>query len=224
MLTMSFRPLVLALLLAIPALPLTATPSQALCIFFCGGYGGDDDEDETPEVTATGIIHPVYIVGETFFPDTLHVAEGDEVKFYNLRNSSIRVEADSSGYGSNRTDGWTSDRLYKNESWSVLVYDGLSLDFEDKYDSHMKGEIKIEATPDSVDFGELIDADGNIIGKDGAVTGVATGLGYTLAGVGGVVQDVGDGVGDLVGGLLGGSNGNGNANGLTDDYGNGNND
>lgn len=179
------RPALFTMMLALLGLGASATPSQALCILFCGGG------TEEPEVPLTGVIHPVYVVGGGFFPDTIYAAEGDQVKFYNLRGSSLRVE----GSGSWSDDSWTSSRMYTDDSWSMTVKDGVKLGFRNTLDWGMTGEIKIASVPAAVDFGELIDPNGNIIGKEGTSVGVAEGLGYTLAGVGGLVQDVTKGLG-----------------------------
>lgn len=203
------RPALLSLCLAASAVALTATPSQAGligCILLGNCSGGSEP---TPDVPATGVIHPVFIAGDTFFPNKIHAKLGDEVKFYNLTNGSFRVEATD--------NSWRSTSMSKNKSWSIILQEDVSRNFQKDsyYSSSMRGSITLDELPASVDFGDLIDGYGNIIGKDGSQEAVARGLGKTLASVGGLVQNVGDVVGGLVG--------NGNGNGLTDDYGIGNN-
>lgn len=187
------------------------------CKYSCDSKWGDDDEDEVEPVDPTGIIHTIFIVGDGFFPELVHANPGDEIKFYNLRNSSIKVEATD--------ESWTSSTIYKNNSWSFIAQEGMELNYqkESYYSTSMKGEITLDSRPAAVEYGDLIDPYGNMIGKDGTAEGVAEGLGYTLAGVSGLVQDTGDGVGDLLGAATG-SNGNGLGLGLTEAYGNGNND
>lgn len=218
------RPALLSLVLAASTLGVTATPSQAGigdffgCFFGCyggggggggsyGGGGGGGEVEEVEEVDATGIIHTVFIVGDAFFPTEVHASPGDELKFYNLRSSSIRVAADD--------DSWTSDYMSKDESWSLILQENTELQFRKKsygY-SYMQGEVFLEDPPASVAYADLIDANGNVIGKDGETAYVAEGLGYTLAAVSGTMQDVGQGLVDSAG----------NALGLTDDFGVGNN-
>lgn len=176
------------LLVAAMCLPVTAQSSQAGPIA-CALFGiCDDEEEEVEEVDPTGVIHTVYIVGDIFFPDEIHAALGDEIKFYNLRNSAIRVEASD--------DSWESTSINKNYSWSFVIQEGVELEFQKKsygYSS-MKGEILLEPIPASVDFGDLIDYEGNVIGADGVIVATAAGLGYTLAGVSGTVRNIGNGL------------------------------
>ena len=54
-----------------------------------------------------------------------------------------------------------------------------------------------------VDFGDLIDHDGTVIGKEGIDIRPAEDLGYTLARLGGTLRGVGDGLVDGVTSLLG---------------------
>jgi hypothetical protein len=54
--------------------------------------------------------------------------------------------------------------------------------------------VKIGQPDASVNFGDLIDYNGNVVGKDGVVVKTADGLGYTLASVGGTVREVGNGL------------------------------
>ncbi|WP_136637247.1 hypothetical protein [Pseudooceanicola onchidii] len=216
----SLRPALLSLPIAALSLGATATPSQAglgdflNCFFGCyggggGGWSGGGGGGGNTDVDPTGVIHTVFIVGDTFFPTRVYAEPGDELKFYNLRNSSIKVQADDSSWNT----GWLS----RNQSWSMVMQSDDELDFRKSsygYTS-MRGEVRLEDRPSSVDFGDLIDPNGNIIGKDGETVELASGLGYTLAGVSGLLQDVGNGLGGLLGGGLG--------LGLTNDYGQGNN-
>ena len=180
--------------LAMPATPAVAGPfGDYFGCFFggCFGDGGwnDEPEEETPEpADPTGVIQTVFIVGDGFFPTTVHANPGDEILFHNLRNAALRVEA---------VDGsWTSDAINKNFSWSFIVQEGMELEFQ-KWSygyTSMRGEISLDAVPASVDFGDLIDYEGNVVGKDGVVGKTADGLGYTLADLGGTVRSIGDGL------------------------------
>ncbi|MGI3168562.1 hypothetical protein ACRARG_05390 [Pseudooceanicola sp. C21-150M6] len=206
---MRLLPAILVALALTPAAPSPASAASLLCALFntC-----DDDDDE--DVEATGVVHVVYGVGGAFMPDRVFAAAGDEVKFYNLSSNGLKVKE--------KNNDWSSTTLYRNQSYTVMVSGTNDIEFRKSTygNTSMTGKILMESVPDEFDYGELIDSNGNIIGKDGVVVGVATGLGYTLAAVGGVVQDL---VGGLTGGTSGNGNGNGNANGLTNDYGDGNN-
>ncbi|EAQ04848.1 hypothetical protein OB2597_06180 [Pseudooceanicola batsensis HTCC2597] len=206
-----FRPLVLPLALVAGLVMSSATPSQA-GLFDCffggcwnwgGGGGGDDDDGgaANEDVAPTGIIHPVYMVGSSFFPDRVHAQPGDEIKFYNLAYTSQRIRADDYS--------WESDYLSRNDSWSLIVQADTELEFRKSgYGGTYYGEIKLQSPPSAVDFGDLVDPDGNVVGKDGSAIGLAEGLGETLAHVGGSLRDVGGGLtsalfGDGNGGELG---------------------
>ncbi|GAA6149323.1 cupredoxin domain-containing protein [Pseudooceanicola nitratireducens] len=184
-----------------------------------GGGGGGSGGGNTPEpVDPTGIVHPVYLVGGAFFPDEVHAQPGDEIKFYNLANTTHTVRADDWS--------WESDALSKDQSWSLIVQEDTELLFRrSSYNSSYYGEIILGDKPEAVDFGDLIDENGNVIGKDEEVVRQAEGLGYTLAEVGGLIQDVGSGLSSLLSGISGDgtSDGNGSALGLTQGFGVGNN-
>ncbi|WP_375175398.1 hypothetical protein [Pseudooceanicola sp.] len=192
----TLRPLCLGLILSAFSLGASATPASAdiAQALYCLFYGCDwDDEEEVEHVDPTGVIHTVFIVGDAFFPEEIHASPGDELKFYNLRSSSIRVKADDGS--------WTSTNMSKNQSWSLILQADTELQFrKNGYSSpYMYGEVFLEDPPASVAFGDLIDPSGNVIGKGGEVAYVASGLGRTLAGVSGNVQDVGQGLGNLLG-------------------------
>lgn len=205
-----------ALILAIvAALTMTsATPAEAgfgCWLWGCGSEEEEEEEEVAEDVAPTGVIHPIYMVGDAFFPDIVHAQPGDAILFYNLANTSQRVKADD--------NSWQSDYLSYHQSWSMIVQANTELEFrKSSYYGSFYGEIKLENVPDEVNFGDLIDGYGEIIGKDGVVVATADGLGYTLAAVGGLVQDVAGAAGDLLGGVLGG-----NGLGLTEDLGVGNN-
>lgn len=202
----ALRPALLSLTLAASTLGMTATPSHAglgdllNCFFggctYSGGGGGGGGGGSTPApVDPTGVIHTVFIVGDAFFPEKVYAQPGDELKFYNLRNTSMRVKADD--------NSWTSSSMSKNQSWSIVLQSNTKLKFRKSsygYTS-MQGEVYLQNTPSAVAFGDLVDPYGNVIGKDGDVAYVAEGLGYTLAGVSGTLQDVGQGLNNLTSGL-----------------------
>ncbi|WP_407495452.1 hypothetical protein [Pseudooceanicola sp. MF1-13] len=188
-----------AMLGAFPAAPAKAGLldgiGDIICIIGCSGGGSGGGSAPTPPVDPTGRIHPVYMVGGSFFPDVVHAKPGDIVKFYNLANTSQRVRANDYS--------WTSDFLSRDESWEILVTGNTELEFHKTGFGRFYGAISLDPLPASVDYGDLVDANGNVVGKGGTVARAAQGLGRTLAGVGGVVQDTTGALGDTVGGLLG---------------------
>ena len=174
----------------------TAVPAQAGffdCMFTgnCYGGGGDNGGNTPPDAEPTGVIHTVYLVGSGAFPDVLHVAYGDTIMFHNLQYSSVKIEA---------TDGsWTSDTINRNYNWSFVVQPGTALSFRKKsygwgYSNELRGDIKIEDVPDRVAYGDLIDYNGYIVGKDGRDVRQADGLGRTLAAISGTKRKVGNGL------------------------------
>lgn len=147
----------------------------------------DEPEETTPPAAETGVIQLVYMVGDTFFPDRIHATPGDKIKFYNLTSGTMRVRATDSS--------WASGYLSKDQSYSFIVQEDTTLTFQKSgYNSNMTGRIYLASVPASVDFGDLIDYQGNIVGKDGTAFAEAEGLGYTLAAVGGTLRTVGNGL------------------------------
>lgn len=208
-------------LLALMAAPVHAgSLSDAFNCYFtsCGSSSGSGSSGSGSSgtggvpgapVAPTGRINVVYLVGSSFFPETIHAKPGDEIKFYNLANTTQRVRADDYS--------WQSDYLSKNQSWSMIVTPNTQLMFRKSGYGTFYGEIKLEPLPEAVAFGDLIDGYGNVIGKDGSTVKYATGLGSTLASVGGLIQDTGTPIMGIVG------QGSGLALGLTETLGLGNN-
>ena len=184
---------ILHVLLVLTLLSMSATPSQAQwwnCWWGC--WPPPDPEPEPEPVEPTGVTHVIYMVGDGFMPDLTHAQLGDTITFYQLAYANQKVEADDGS--------WTSQNISRNNSWSFMIDHDTGLDFKKRvtgwYSStNMTGEIVLEDVPDVVNLGDLIDHEGNIIGKDGTSKGLATGLGYTLAGVNGVVKNLGKGLG-----------------------------
>ncbi|GGE20010.1 hypothetical protein GCM10011360_05930 [Primorskyibacter flagellatus] len=190
----SLKSAILSLTLGLGLMTATAIPSRAgvgdliACLLGgCSSQGNNQSTGSGSDVEVTGVVQTIYIVGDTFFPNTVHANYGDEIKFHNLVNAAIKVEA---------TNGsWSSDAINKNKSWSFIVQPGLKLSFQKKqWFSNMKGEVKIGEPNASVNYGDLIDYNGNVVGKDGVVVKVADGLGKTLADLGGTVRKVGNGL------------------------------
>jgi hypothetical protein len=185
----SLRSMILCVALGIGAAGASAVPARAGLGDLIGCILGNCDSGggSGSAVPPTGVVQTIYIVGDTFFPATVHANYGDEIKFYNLVRSDIKVEATN---GSR-----SSDWIKKNKSWSFVAQPDMRLSFQKKqWFSNMKGEVKIGQPDASVNFGDLIDYNGNVVGKDGVVVKTADGLGYTLASVGGTVREVGNGL------------------------------
>ena len=168
----------------------TALPSSAglfgdiICITGICNTGGGSTQ---PPATETGVIQVVFMVGDGFFPDKVHAKPGDRIKFYNLSTSSVKVKADD--------NSWSSGYLGKNESYSFILQDNTTLGFTKAgWFTSMSGTILREDPPAAVNFGDLVDYKGNVVGKNGVVVRQAEGLGYTLAGLGGTMRDVGNGL------------------------------
>ena len=180
---------ILRVLLVLTLLSMSASPSQAQWCWF--GCWEPEPEPEPEPVEPTGVMHVVYMVGNGFMPDEIHAQLGDTVKFYQLAYTTQRVEATD--------NSWTSDYLYKGDSWQFMIDHDTGLNFEKKVSSwswtDMTGRLLLEDIPSAVALGDLIDHNGQIIGKDGKPKGNAAGLGKTLAMVGGVVNNVGLGLG-----------------------------
>ena len=202
--TLALRQILRATSVAIflaPTLPTAASAGLLSCFFGGCNYGGGSTGggSSTPEAAETGVIHVVFIVGDSFFPKEIHAQAGDEIKFYNLTYGSTKVRA---------TDwSWSSDYLDRNQEYSFILQEDTTTSFQkSSYYTQMIGNITIGATPASVDFGDLIDSEGNIVGKDGVAEVTADGLGYTLAALGGTARDVGHGLAKGLTSVLGGGN------------------
>lgn len=136
----------------------------------------------------TGVVHPVFVVGDTFLPNRIYAEYGDTILIHNLRQSELRLRA--------KDKSWSSPYLSQNENWAFVLQPSIGKDFSER--GNWWGEtakISIGDPPSAVDYGDLVDHQGNIVGKDGSVVRLAEGLGYTLANLGGVLRN-------LLGGLL----------------------
>lgn len=146
-------------------------------------------------VAQTGVIHPVFIVGNAYFPDRVYAKPGDEIVFHNLASTSHRVRATD--------NSWSSGTLWEGQSYRLEVQSTTKSTFYKVGKSSVSGRFYIASTPTMVDFGDLIDHDGTVIGKEGIDIRPAEDLGYTLARLGGTLRGVGDGLVDGVTSLLG---------------------
>jgi len=196
--TACVRPFAAALLLAATA----AAPARADqfatffgCYFGCtsgsgstttgGSSGGGGTASAT--VPANGVVQMTYLVGGGFLPDRIRGKAGDTITIYNLTNSTTKVRATD--------NSWSSGYLSKNQSYSFVLQDTTKRDFQTSSSySPATAKILLEDTPAAVDFGDLIDYQGMIVGNDGVIIREADGLGYSLAAVGGTFRTVVNGL------------------------------
>ena len=128
----------------------------------CIGFGKRKDVDPT------GVVHEIYLVGDTFFPDIVHLDYGDEILFVNMLNRpTVIIATDAS---------WRSILLHRNASWGMVVQPRTRLSFREiSILAISRGELRISPPPPPVDYGKLIDEAGNVIGKDGSFIRAAEG-------------------------------------------------
>lgn len=205
LLKQTLRATSIAILLA-PTLPAPASAGLLSCFFGgCFGTGGSSGGStsgggtSTPTAAETGIIHVVFVVGDSFFPTQIHAAAGDRIKFYNLTNGSVRIRATDSS--------WNTGYLDRNQQYSFVLQQSTTRTFQKQsYNTQMTGAISLASAPASVSFGDLIDYEGYIVGKDGSAVQPAEGLGYTLASLGGTLRLVGNGLAKGLTSTFGGGN------------------